>query len=32
LNTEEENVAELTNQAQEFEAKHLPILKALQIA
>ncbi len=32
LNTEEENVAELTTQAQEFETKHLPILKALQIA
>ena len=32
LNTEEENLAQLTAQAQEFETKNLPILKALQIA
>ena len=32
LNTEEENIAELTRQASEFEQKDLPILKALQIA
>ena len=32
LKTEEENIAELTRQASEFEQKDLPILKALQIA
>ena len=32
LETEAENVAELTAQAQEFASKQLPILKALQIA
>ena len=32
LMTEEENLAELKAQAADFEAKHLPILKALQIA
>jgi len=32
LKTEEENLAELKAQAIDFESKHLPILKALQIA
>ena len=32
LETSEEQLAELTNQAHEFEVKQLPILKALQIA
>ena len=32
LETEAENVAELTAQAQEFASKQLAILKALQIA
>jgi hypothetical protein len=32
LETEADNVAELTTQAQEFASKQLPILKALQIA
>jgi len=32
LKTEEENLAELKAQAIDFEAKHLPILKALHIA
>ena len=31
LETPEENIAELTEQAQAFAAKQLPILKALQI-
>lgn len=32
LETAEENMAELTRQAEEFAQKRLPILKALQIA
>lgn len=32
LETAEENLAELTSQAQSFAEKQLPILKALQIA
>ena len=32
LGSEDENVAELTEQAQEFSSKLLPILKVLQIA
>ncbi len=32
METEEEHLAELTTQAQEFAEKQLPILKALQIA
>jgi hypothetical protein len=32
LESTEENLAELTAQAQAFSAKQLPILKALQIA
>jgi hypothetical protein len=32
LETAEENIAELTQQAQTFAQKQLPILKALQIA